>query len=298
MDDFDPTAPPRVLSWGQAQCLGYTASAIKHRIVRGEWRRLLPRTYLTRDTVTWNDRLWAAVVFAGPGALLSGAAALCDSGLTTVQRPRSLLVLAPSGRGSHSTDWVRVRRSIRPMAAELLPGPPRVTAARAVADLALERRDIDSVRALVADAVRREMCSIDELMAELLAGPRRNSAFLRQAIDEVAAGAWSAPEARAAAALREAQVPPFEQNARIDLLDGRWRYADFLWRELRAILEIDSERHHGLPPQRDATRRRHDELVALGYHVEHRTPRFVRNHPAEFVDGITRWLATLAVSSS
>jgi very-short-patch-repair endonuclease len=115
---------------------------------------------------------------------------------------------------------------------------------------------------------------------------------LRQAIEEIGRGAWSAPEARAATILRAANIPSFKQNARIDLPDGRYFVADFLWRELRAILEIDSMEHHfENAAQIEATHERHLQLESLGYSVAHRTPRLVANEPIRFRMGIERWLA-------
>lgn len=290
-DDFDPVALPRVLTRSDAVRVGFTDQAILHRVRTGRWTRILPHTYLTSDTLTWPDRLAAAVAFAGPGGLLSGAAALCDRGLTSVRRPARLLVLAPAGGGPHSTGWVRVRRSDRPVERAVLPGPPRATDARSVADLAVELRYVDDVRALVAETVRKGLCTPEELTDQLTCGPRKGSAHLRQAIDEISAGAWSAPEASAATLLRRAGVPPFEQNAPILLPDGRVFIADFLWRELRAILEIDSYAHHSLPADADGTSARHLILETLDFSVVHRSPRFLREHPERFVYEISSWLA-------
>jgi very-short-patch-repair endonuclease len=288
---LDPTALPRVLSRRQAEQLGFTDDATRHLLATGRWQRLLPRTYLTSDTVTWEDRRTAAVVFAGEGALLSGAAALCDLGLRSVHKPSHVLVLVPPGRCPRSVAWVRVRPSARPVRRALLPGPPRASEARAVADLALERRRLDDVRALVAEAVRLRLCTIEELAAELRHSPQRGSAHLRQAIDEVGGGAWSAPEARAATLMRRARLPRFEQNAPIELSNGQRLVVDFLWRELRAVLEIDSDAHHSLAGDADWTSDRHLLLATDGFSVIHRTPRYVIKRPATFVDGVGRWLA-------
>jgi very-short-patch-repair endonuclease len=161
---------------------------------------------------------------------------------------------------------------------------------RAVADVALERRRLDDVRALVSEVVRRRLCTVDELAGELECGPRNGSANLRAALQEVRAGAWSAPEARAARILRRAKVPIFEQNARIDLPGGGHIVVDFLWRDLRAVLEIDSIRHHSDAPDRDATDDRHAVLETLGYSVIHRSPHMVTNRPAEFAQSTAAWL--------
>jgi very-short-patch-repair endonuclease len=291
---LDSTRAPRVLSRAGALRLGYSADAIKHRLATGQWRRVLPRTYLTAGTLIWSDRLTAALEFAGPEALLSGAAALSDEGLRSAPRPTPILVLVPKTTHVRSTGWVQVRRTDRLPARALLPGPARVPLSRAVADLALERPRLDDVRALVAETVRRGLCTIDELAAELAAGPRCGSAHLRRAVAEVGGGAWSAPEARAATLLRRAGVAPFEQNVRIGLPGGRYVIVDFLWRALRAVLEIDSVEHHFAPPDLDATMQRALALETLGYSVVHRSPAVVRNEPGEFVRGISTWLAARA----
>ncbi len=251
---LDPTALPRVLGRAAAHSRGYNPNMIAHRLTTGQWRRILPRTYLSVDTLTWPDRLTAALTFAGPGALLSGAAALADEGLRAVGRPSAILVLVPVSTRLRSTAWVRIRPTQRLPERALLPGPARAPLSRAVADLALERRRLD----------------------------------------EVTVGAWSAPEARAARVLRRAGVPPFEQNVRIDLPGGRFFVVDFLWRELKAILEIDSVEHHFDAPDRDATMDRHLVLETLGYSVVHRSPAVVQKQPAAFAGGIAAWLAARA----
>jgi very-short-patch-repair endonuclease len=298
LDDFaplpDPTAVPRVLTRDEALRAGFSRNAIRHRLESGRWRRILPRTYLTSDTPTWNDRLRAALAFAGEDALLSGAAALSGFGLRSVRRPDRVLVLVPYPCRTRSTGWVHVRRTHRLPERALAPGPRRVPIARAVADLALDSNRLDDVRALVADVVRRELCQAAELAAELDEGPRNGSAFLRQAIDEVGAGAWSAPEARAATLMRRADLPAFEQNVRIDLSNGRYVIVDFLWRALRAVLEIDSDAHHALAGDADRTSDRHLLLATDGYSVIHRTPRTVYLHPDTFVSGVGAWLTARA----
>jgi very-short-patch-repair endonuclease len=294
MDDWLPPLPdelPRILTRADATRLGYSANAIEHRLGSGKWRRVLPRTFLTGDTLTWPDRCRAALGFAGPDALLSGAAALAGTGLTSVRRPENLLVLVPADRWVRSTDWVQIRRTPRLPARALQPGPACAPVARAVADLARQLRRLDDVRALVAEVVRRERCTVEELIAELAAGPRNGSAHLRIAIEDVAGGAWSAPEARAARLLRAAGVPRFEQNIQIDLPEGKWCYVDFLWPALRAVLEVDSDEHHSDPQDADATDEKDIALESLGYSVVHRRPYVITHQPARFTAGIAAWLA-------
>lgn len=287
---------PRVITRDEALARGYTRDAIKHRLATRRWVRVLPHTYLTGTTLTWDDRLTAALRFAGADALLTGAAALADRGLRTVQPPEHVLVLVPASNRVRPAGWVRLRRTNRMPRAADVSGPRRAHFARAVADLALERRRLDDVRALVAQAVRARLCTLAQLQAELAEGPRNHSAYLRQALEDMGAGAASAPEARAATVLRRApRVPPFEANAPVFLPDGTRFDADFLWRELRAILEIDSDEHHNVDPSdRDRTDWRASKLQAYGYRVMSRRPAALRNEQRfvadvrEFLAGCTR----------
>lgn len=285
----DPTALPRVLSRSAALRSGIPDHVVEYRLRSGRWQRLLPRTYLTAPPATWPDRLFAATAFAGDGAMLSGAAVLHERGLRCVRRPREILVLVPSHSGARSVRWVRTRRTRRLPELDLRPGPPAATVARAVADYTLTCVDLDDVRAVVAEASRRQLCALDDVAAELTAGPRNGSAHLRRALLEVTAGAWSAPEARAAALLRRSGIPPFEQNARIELAD-RVVLADFLWQDLRAVLEIDSVEHHLDPTGWRSTMDRHLALETAGYSVVHRPPSAVRLEPERFVRDIAQWL--------
>jgi very-short-patch-repair endonuclease len=298
LNAFDPDALPRILTRQDADRLGLSPAAVAHQVRTGRWRRVLPRTYLTAGTLTWPDRQNAALRYAGDGALLSGAAALADDGLRCVSRPDRLLVLMPYERSVRSTSWVRIRRATHLPARALLPGPARVPPARAVTDIALESRRLDDVRTLVAQAVRARLCTVEELAAELRVAARRGSAHLRQAIDEVGAGAWSAPEAQAAVLLRRAGLTPFEQNWTIHLPGGGVVIADFCWPHLRAVLEIDSYEHHSLPVDAERTDTKHIALETLGYSVIHRTPRYLIRQPDAFVAGVRAWLDARAAHLS
>jgi very-short-patch-repair endonuclease len=201
--------------------------------------------------MVWADRLDAAVAYAGEGAMLSGAAALCGLGLRAVPRPSEVLVLAPPAREppAASRSYVRIRRTARLPEAAAIPGPPRAHPARAVADLSLELPRLDDVRTVVAQSVRRRLCTIDQIAAALAAGPRRGSAHLRRP-------------------------------------DGRFLIADFLWRDLNAILEIDSVEHHLDPADWRARMDRHPLLETVGHAVVHRAPAAIFSAPDRFVRDI------------
>ena len=66
--------------------------------------------------------------------------------------------------------------------------------ARAVADAVRDLASLRDVRAVVADAVQRGCCQIQDLYAELTAGPNVGSALLREALTDVADGIRSTAE--------------------------------------------------------------------------------------------------------
>jgi very-short-patch-repair endonuclease len=268
---------------------------VDHRLKSGRWRRILPGVYLTRPEHSSTDLVEAALLYAGPISMLSGAGALKMYDLLPGW-PQRFLVLAPPADRRQSCDWLHVRQTNRLESVAPTPMWPRLaTVARAVADHCLTLDYLDDVRAITARAVQRKLCTAADLTAELEAGPRRGSALLRDALPDIEAGAWSAPEARAGRALRRARVPRFEQNAPIRRTCGRFFYADFLWRDYRAILELDSREHHFEQPEFERTMHRDLELESLGYSVVH-LPSPTRHTEVELVQNVRRWLAGRAAS--
>ncbi len=289
----DPDALPRVLSRADALGRGLSRHAVDRNLATRRWRRVLPHTYFTADSFGFLDRCRAALAFCGAGSLITGAAALRLAGVRTAPQPDTVHVLVAPTNRARSIDWVRVQRTQRPADRYPANGPRCADVARASADFALSARHIDDVRAVVSEIVRRGMCTIAELNAELRGGPTRGSAALRQVIGEVGDGAWSAPEARAAKELRCAGVSGFVQNARIELPGERYCFADFLWPQLWAVLEIDSVEYHIDPKRWRATMDKHLALETLGYSVVHRPPSLVFREPFRFRTEMLAWLATV-----
>lgn len=134
------------------------------------------------------------------------------------------------------------------------------------------------------------MATAEQLWAEVELGARNGRALVRQAVLEVTAGSQSAPEAKAACLLDAAGLGPFEQNAPL-MIAGRTYRPDFLWRALRAILEIDSFEHHFLRRDWQRTLDRHFVLEAAGYSVIHVPPSALEDRAA-FVARVRVWLTS------
>lgn len=291
---------PRVLTRSAARARGLSADQIDRRLARGRWSALLPGVYLTADSFTWLDRVRAGLLCGGPDALLTGAAALYVSDIK-IARPPTITVLVPRDVKRRCTEWLQIRRTAflpAPMPAPMpWPGPRRAPVARAVVDHALTCRRLDDVRTVVARAVRTNWCTVADIHDELAHAQCNGSALLRTALTDIGASASasaSAPEARAARILRRNGIDGFVQNARVDY-PGGFYVADFLWPELRAVLEIDSVEYHLDPVDWRATMDRHLRLETLGYSVVHRPPSALAD-PSRFAGDIRQWLASRPVS--
>jgi very-short-patch-repair endonuclease len=157
----------------------------------------------------------------------------------------------------------------------------------------LEIARLDDVRAIVAEAVQRGLATPHDLEAEYGAGPRNDSKHLRIALEDLLAGARSAPEGRAARSLRKANLGGFVQNTKIRIGSRRF-VADFLWEDLGAILEIDSREYHFNERDWQQTLRRDQTLQGAGYAVLHVTPAQLRDE-ARFIAIVRAWLNSLLV---
>jgi hypothetical protein len=150
---------------------------------------------------------------------------------------------------------------------------------RALADAARTLKSVREVRALVAQAIQQQRCSIEQLGLELEQGPKRGSALLRVALEEVGAGVRSVPEGDLRALLRRGGLPTPMFNARLYDGDELVAVADCWWPDAGVAAEVDSREYHYSAEDWQHTMRRHDRLVARGVLVLHFTPGRIRAEP-------------------
>jgi hypothetical protein len=288
-----PNSLPVVVSRARFAGYGITRSFAAHQKSRGKWQRIYPGVYVTHSgPVDTTTRLAAAVAFAGPGSMLSGAHALSIYGLRYAPQARGILLLVGLETSTRGVADVRIRRTHRmPPHPVFRRGLPLAPPARAVVDTCLDQRQLRVVRAVTAEAVTRKLCTVDELSTELAAAARRGSAPLRRAIGNVRAGARSAPECEIADLLHDAGFPPFVLN--LDVFDdaGNWvACGDVVWEELRAVLEIDSREHHSDIDDWNETLIRHNRLERASYAVTHLPPTEMRQHTSRVLRELRVWL--------
>ena len=272
-----------VVSRPQALSAGISRHAIAHRIrPGGPWHAMLPGVYLTvTGTPTQVQREMAAVLYAGPRAVITGGAALRHHRLPA---PESEIIdlLVPANVQRRSVSFVQLHRTSR-MPTRVY-GPRHRTyafPARAAADAALWLTDLRQARAVIAGAVQSRSCWAGEIAAELDAGPTRDSALLRRVLAEVAEGVRSAPEAELRDLIEKARLPLPMFNPRLYLANGTFvGCPDAWWPEAGLAVEIDSRRWHMNPEDWEHTMDRHARLGEHAIVTLHFTPHKLRAEQA------------------
>jgi hypothetical protein len=197
-----------VIGRDQALACGLTRAAVEPRIrAGGPWQKLLPGVYLAvTGAASPEQREMAALLHAGPRSVLTGMAAARRHGLR-VPENGPVDVVVPVGVRRQSAGFVRVQRSTRMPEQVCIAGEIRFAMpARAVADAARTLSVLRDVRALVAQAVQQERCSIEILELELAQGPNNGAARLRAALSEVQDGIRSVAEADLKVLLRRGRL--------------------------------------------------------------------------------------------
>lgn len=254
MDNRIPTALRQaarnqrgVISRQQALSLGLPQGAIKSKLKSGRWQRVYRGVYATfTGPVNREARLWAALLYAGPEAVLSHETAAEVDQL--VDRPSPVIHLTVrSEHRVHEAPGLRVHRSRR---LRDLPFPagelPRTWVEDTILDLADTKRDFDDVCALVTAAFGRHKTSAGIMRAVL--AERRLHRWRRE-IDELitaaADGAHSVLEFRFDRDVERAHGLPLSRHqVPFRKKDGSGGFRDRVYESYGVIVELDGKQAH------------------------------------------------------
>jgi enoyl-[acyl-carrier protein] reductase / trans-2-enoyl-CoA reductase (NAD+) len=261
-----------------------TRDALTHRLrPGGPWQRLLPSTYLAvTGSPTLNQKEMAALLYAGPGSILTGRAAMRGQGIVT-SAPSVLDVLVPAKRQCRSVAFVAIHQTTRMPEQAIVMGRLRYAMKpRAVADAARGMTELREVRALVAGVVQDGRCPLEILVRELDRGPIRDSALLRQVLAEVGEGVRSVTEADFLDLIKRGRLPAPLLNARIYGADGTFiACPDAWWPQAGVAAEVDSREWHLRPADWERTMSRPARMSSHGIIVLRPAPqaRQADRHP-------------------
>jgi very-short-patch-repair endonuclease len=279
-----------LITRAQAEAFGITPATLHRRTTgpRPAWQRVHRRVYATFvHPVTDQQKTIAAWLYAGPGAVVTGAAALHWRGMTHLPSdvlPTPVDVLLPVTRGCQTTDLVRVQRTLRPARTSTFNHVVCANVARATADCARHLTCEETVLSVVASVLNSKKTTLAQLATELTEGPTRGSSLLRRVLLTDATKVRSVPEAALLQLIATTGLPTPLVNEPI-VVGGKTLLPDIRWGRL--IVEVDSKEWHLLNPGSwEATQKRRLALQAAGYFVIPITPDQIRNEPGQVVAAI------------
>ena len=248
------------VSWRQLRDLGATERRISHWLRDGYIRQVLPHVYAVGHVAeSVQADLIAAILYAGPGAMLSHATALWWHSLVE-HRPRALQVSTTRKCASQPGIRVYGRRAVVLIHHRRL---PTTTVSQALLDFAATA-SLDSVVRALAEADYHRV--LDTAGLQAICGPGcRGSATLKKALRQHTpelARTKSELERAFRALCRRGAVPPYEINHRLCGIQ-----VDAFWPDFGVVVELDGVRGHATPAQMRRDRRRDLVLRAAGYVV-------------------------------
>ncbi|WP_273943096.1 hypothetical protein [Kutzneria chonburiensis] len=278
--------PDAVATWRDLVKLG-VGEAVPSRRCRpgGGWTRLLTGTYLlTGGAPSRRQLVRAALLRAGPLAVVTGVEGARRHGVRRLPDELRVHVLVPGGQHVSSQSFLLVERTERPWRQSMVDGFPIAQPARCLVDAARREQRIDTVRAMIADAVQRDACCVQSLATELRHLRLRGTAVPRSVLDEVNAGVRSAAEAWARRLVRRTSLPEPEWNVELRSATGhRLAIVDAWWEDVGLAWEIDSKEFHLAPSDYERTMTRHSALAAAGVMVVHTLPSQLKKDPSGVV---------------
>jgi hypothetical protein len=237
----------------QAMRAGLSADKIKFRVRSGRWQSIYPGVYLTFSGKPRRPALvWAAVLHAGRGAVLSHETAAELHGLTD-KKSGVVHISIPPERRIAPVPGVRIHRAARAG----IRYPARTTVEDTVLDLVDTAEAFDDVCALVTRALARQL-TYPALLRKAIASRRRLQwkAELSELIDAAVAGDESVLEFRYTRDVERAHGLPESRRQVLDAgPDGRRVRRDRVYARFRVVVELDGALSH--PPEskwRDAER--------------------------------------------
>lgn len=259
------TGQAGVVSRRQVLRLGLPGSIAVSKVRHGLWQQVHPGVYAAfTGTVTWEARLWAAVLYAGPDALLSHETAAEVLHLTDRRCP-VIQVTIPHSRRVRPPDGVRIHRSSLdyPRWRPLRGVPPHTFYADTIIDLVAAADDLDDVVAWISRGIARRMVTRSELDAAVAArGRLRWRDQLDEVIGTVAGGSHFPLEYRYDHDVERAHgLPAATRQAKFVMPDGTRGFRDRCYEMYGLIVELDGATYHPAD-QRGRDRARDNEAAA------------------------------------
>lgn len=255
----------------------------------GPWQRVLPGIILLHNgKPTRREMVIAALLYAGPDAMVTGAEACRRYGLQVPEQypETDVHVLVPQRHKVLSSEFVTVERTWRLPGAWVREGIRLAPTVRATTDAVRRLRTEEPIGRLFVEAVQRGRCSPRELAREIDEGTKRGTAVPRRLLAE-----WldlrSVAELWAKELAQRLAVPPTHWNP--ELRDAAGNYVgcpDGWWEDVGLAWEIDSFDFHFYRDGYRRTLARNNRYSAAGIVVVQTLPSQLKEDP----EGVLREL--------
>ena len=225
---------------------GITSDLIKSRVRLGNWQRIYPGVYATfSGELIREAALWAAVLYAGPGAMLSYQTAAELWGLA--DEPSSLIHLTiPGDRRVRKQPGMVPHLSGRASHALHPSGlPPRTKLEETVLDLWAASRELDAAVGWLTRALGRRLTTQARLSEALQARSRVHwRAQLAELLSPDAEGIHSVLEYRYVRDVERPHRFPAATRQAQARRNGRNLYRDTLYEAYQTAVELDGRVAH------------------------------------------------------
>lgn len=235
-----------MLTRDQVLNAGLTRKAIAVRVQRGSWQRRYPGVYAVFSGEPGRESvLWAAVLAAGPGAMLSHQTAAELDGLS--DQPSSLIhVTVPGNRrvcrrpGLVLHYSARARKAVHPART-----PPRTRVEETILDLWGAAPRLADAVSWVSRGLGRRLTTQARLRAALQARAKiRRRALLTQLLSPDMAGLHSILEYGYVRDVERPHGLPRGIRQAVALVSGHRQYRDTLYDKYKLVVELDGRISH------------------------------------------------------
>lgn len=257
-----------LISRGQLLGLGLTPSQARTHVTNRRWQRVHPGVYATfTGALDPIHRVWAALLYAGPGAVACCTTSLWLFGVLD-EAPETVHVSIPESRRVDPVQGLRPhrRRALDRPETPIHPAasPPRIRVEESLLDATVGRSEADTV-GLILRATQRRLTTPARVSAALSRRPVQSGrALIRDVLADAAAGVASPLERHYR---RRVEIPHGLPAGRRNLVDvdqhGHRRYRDVEYRRWHLVIELDGQEAH---PRDGAFRdlRRDNQVTATG----------------------------------
>jgi hypothetical protein len=237
----------RIVSRSQLLAAGRSDSETRRRLRGRRWQVIHPGVYATHTgPLGYDERIVAALLYAGPEAAWSHFTAAEQFGLIKPDQQRPVYVTVPWRRRVRARPGIVITRDKHWEDRLAAVVPPRSRPAEAVLEIVGLSRSLDDAAAFVAEACQSGRVRPADILSALDGRTQlRHRAALRSILADVAEGTHSLLELRYLRDVERAHgLPPGRRQRAVDQ-----EFTDVAYEPVGLLVELDG-RFHFAPGQR------------------------------------------------